>query len=246
MLKWKIQWIVLLVLIVTCAYGQEYAVTDNYMVPAIFWQGLNNQYFAIQRTSNMETNWQTVDGVPVRSNGVQRWADKNTANEVKYFYRVKLLPETNRPFSDGFEIAGGWTDQLSSAWTSTVASGTWSGYRCNTVDISSNSHESDRCLCITNPFPNSCYLILPRVNYPTQLVFWAKVSRADASMNLQSGTFDGLNWSDRQSCIISSTNYEMISLPLWPSLPNQPVKLRIVGGNSNTTLFIDDIQIFAK
>lgn len=247
-MKLKVLPVLLFVLAATRLHAQDFAVGGISFVPAIAWQGASNQFFSVQRTAAIGDDWQTVGFVSACTNGEQRWVDTNAPAETQYLYRVELIPNVNRPFADGFEIAGGWSDQFSPAWTSRVVSGTWSGNRCFTVDDPSFAHESDRCVGMFR-LDWSPYLELPRVDYPTQVVFWARSMFEGQGFTLEVVKFEGAYWSYGGPYFsISSTNYARNCVTLYNTKPDQRVRIIVNGGSFSgaASVFIDDIQVFTK
>ena len=227
------------------AQSQDPVVCNVSRASSIAWEGAYNQSYAVQQATTISGDWQTVDIVSARSNGTQRWTDLDRTIETSCFYRVELLPETNGPFVDGFEIAGDWSDQLDPAWTSRVATGVWSGYRCYTVDNPAYAHESGRCVGITTP-TGSAYLELPPVDFPTQIVYWARTLTGSNGLNLTVRTFDGLYWSHLSTKTFSSETYEMMRVPFGLSMRNQRIQFMVGGGTVGSTVLFDDVQIFTK
>lgn len=237
-------WMAVLAFAVAQAKGQDLVISDLHLAPTLAWQGSNSQLFAVQRTGSTTDDWQTVDFVSVSNTGTQKWADPDPAAETPFSYRVELIPEPNEAFADGFETDGGWIDQLVPAWTSRVASGTWSGFRCYSVDNPSYAHESGRCVGMSST--SSAYLELPRVDHPTQIVYWARVLNPGNELGLAVETYEGRKRSVASRAYVSSTNYARICVPLTPSTISPRVRVKLNGGISGSTIFIDDVQIFAQ
>ena len=226
------------------APGQDLVDSGMRLAPVMAWEGSNRQTFAVQRTEAVTGGWQTVDVVSSQRDGTQSWIGRNRTAETSGFFRVALLPETNRPFADGFETAGEWVDQLDLAWTSRVASGVWSGLRCYTEADSAKAHASDRCMRISTA--SSAYLELPPVDFPTQIVYWAKSSSNGIGLYMAVRSFNGRTWPAMDIRTIASTNYEMNRIPLGLSMKNQRLRIGPNGGYGGVTAYIDDVQVFSR
>lgn len=237
------EWILILLAGISAGVSaQEVIVSEIYLAPAIAWHGSNDQLFAVQRASATTGVWENVDFVVAKSNGVQRWADPCSIADTQLFYRIQNHPDTNTPFTDGFEVAEGWSDYLTPAWTARVVSGTWIGYQVYTVDSASFARNSQRCLGMSYSSP--VHVELPRVDYPTQIVFWA--AALTGQLNLQVQTHNGLYWINVAQFSVSSTNFEEKKALFGLSASNQRIRLAIGGGVSVSTIFIDDVRVDAK
>lgn len=234
---------VLLAFAVAQAKGQDLVISDIHMAPEVVWPGSNNQLFAVQRTQTTTDGWQTVGFVAAPSDGAQSWVDSNQTAETPYSYRVELIPDTPGPFTEGFEDAEGWSNQLAPAWTSRVFTGTWSADGCYSVDNPSYTRESGRCMGF---FDSSGHLDLPPVDYPTQIVYWARTLTGNDYFYMSVHTFDGLDWTSLGSRKFTSTNYETGQAPMGLSMKNQRLRLSVSGGPQGNALFVDNIQVFSK